>query len=57
MMKKIEEYAKEYAEKNGIDYVFNYQRAAQMMYYTNAQYDITQPLLDGLNERYRATKK
>lgn len=57
MMKNIEEYAKEYASQNGIDYVFNYQRAAQMMYYTNAQYDITQALLDGLNQRYRATKK
>jgi outer membrane protein len=57
MLKNIEEYAKEYAAQNGIDYVVNYQRGAQILYYTNVQYDITQALLDGLNERYRATKK
>jgi outer membrane protein len=57
MMKNIEEYAKEYAQQNGIDYVLSYQRAAQIIFYSNSQYDITQPLLEGLNARYRESKK
>jgi outer membrane protein len=52
MMDRIEEFAKEYAQKNGIDYVLSYQRSAQMIFYSNPAYDITKQLIDGLNARY-----
>jgi outer membrane protein len=56
MMDRIEAYAKEYAQQNGIDYVLSYQRSAQVIFYSNPAYDITQQLLAGLNARYREEK-
>ncbi len=56
MMDRIEAYAKEYAQQNGIDYVLSYQRSAQVIFYSNPAYDITAQLLAGLNARYLEEK-
>jgi outer membrane protein len=57
MMERIENFAKEYAQQNGIDYVLSYQRSAQMIFYSNAAYDITKQLIEGLNAKYREENK
>jgi outer membrane protein len=56
VMARIEAFAKEYAQQNGIDYVLSYQRAAQLIFYANTSYDITPQILSGLNARYREEK-
>jgi outer membrane protein len=57
MMERIENFAKEYAQQNGIDYVLSYQRSAQMIFYSNPAYDITNQLIEGLNAKYREENK
>ncbi len=49
--KKIEDYLKEFNKDKGYSYILAHQ--AGLIYYKNTQYDITGPVLKGLNEAYK----
>jgi outer membrane protein len=51
----VESYLKKYNETKGFAYIFSYQQGA-LMYYKDTAYDITQEMIKGLNEQYKAKK-
>ncbi|MFM7838712.1 MAG: OmpH family outer membrane protein [Chitinophagaceae bacterium] len=53
---KVEDYLKQYNTQKGYAYVFSYQ-PGMLMYYKDTLYDITQEMIEGLNEQYRKVKK
>ena len=52
--KTIEEYLQEYNKDKGYSYILGYQSG--QIYYKDAKFDITAPVLAGLNERYKKKK-
>ncbi len=52
--KKIEEFLKDFNKDKGYSYILAHQ--VGMIYYKDVQYDITGPVLKGLNEAYKKPK-
>ena len=52
--KEIEEYLQEYNKDKGYSYILGYQSG--QIYYKDAKFDITAPVLAGLNQRYKKKK-
>ncbi|MGV3636781.1 MAG: OmpH family outer membrane protein [Flavobacteriales bacterium] len=53
--KELRDYMEEYNKTAGFDYIFSVQNGGQV-WVGNAGLDISDDLINGLNERYRATK-
>ena len=56
MRKQIEDYLAEYNKQKGYAYIFSYEPGF-IMYYKDSLYDITSDLVQGLNNKYKSTKK
>lgn len=52
LQKRMDEYTKKYASENGWDYIFAYQHGASTMFFANPAYNITDAVVQGLNEEY-----
>jgi outer membrane protein len=52
LQKRMDEYTKKYATENGWDYIFAYQHGASTMFFANPTYNITDAVIQGLNEDY-----
>jgi outer membrane protein len=52
LQKRMDEYTKKYATENGWDYIFAYQHGASTMFFANPAYNITDAVIQGLNEEY-----
>jgi len=52
LQKRMDEYTKKYATENGWDYIFAYQHGASTMFFANPAYNITDAVVNGLNEEY-----
>lgn len=53
---KIENYLKEYNKEKGYAFILSYEPGF-MLYYRDSVYDITNDVIQGLNEEYKNTKK
>lgn len=56
LQKNVEDLLSRYAKENGIDYIFSYIPGMQLLY-GNREFDITDVILEKLNEEYRAAKQ
>jgi outer membrane protein len=52
LQKRMDEYTKKYATENGWDYIFAYQHGAVAMLFANPAYNITDAVVQGLNDEY-----
>lgn len=52
LQKRMDEYTKRFAAENGWDYIFAYQHGASNMFFANPAYNITDAVVNGLNEEY-----
>ncbi len=52
LISRVSKAAKDYAEENGFDYVFSY-TLGQSLYYGSPNFDITEELIDIMNEDYK----
>ncbi len=57
LLNNINGFMKKYAEENGYDYILTYSGAGSGTLYGNPALDITEPVIKGLNEEYKAEKK
>lgn len=57
LMKDIREYLGRYGAQHGIDMVLNYMELQQTVLYGNADFDITQSVIEGLNAEYALKKQ
>lgn len=55
LRERINRYIQEYNDKNGYDFILT--KIGDNILYANDTYDITNDILDGLNNRYRKTKQ
>lgn len=53
--KSIEDFLKDYGKAHGYSYIFSYEPA--FMYYKDSVYDITNDIINGLNEDYKRDRK
>jgi outer membrane protein len=56
MRNKIESYLKEYNKEKGYAFILSYEPGF-MLYYRDSVYDITNDVINGLNEQYKKEKK
>ena len=56
MRNKIETYLKEYNKEKGYAFILSYEPGF-MLYYRDSVYDITNDVINGLNEQYKKEKK
>lgn len=56
LQQEIEEYLEDYNKEKGYAYIFSYQ-PGMLLYYRDSTYNITQDVLNGLNQRYASKKK
>ncbi len=53
---KIENYLKEFNKEKGYAFIMSYEPGF-MLYYRDSTYDITNDVINGLNEEYKKVKK
>jgi outer membrane protein len=53
---KIENYLKEYNKEKGYAFILSYEPGF-MLYYRDSVYDITNDVIEGLNEQYKTERK
>ncbi|MDA0881709.1 MAG: OmpH family outer membrane protein [Bacteroidetes bacterium] len=51
---RISDYLKIYGEENGIDMIFNYEPAGQTLLYSLDAFDVTNDVVEALNQKYEA---
>lgn len=51
---RVNAFVKEYALKHGYDMIFQYQKGGQIIY-INEAFDVTEDIINGLNEEYKNT--
>lgn len=52
---QVQAYLTEYAKENGIDMILSYTRGGAV-WYSDAAFDVTEKVLEGLNKKYEASK-
>lgn len=57
LYKKVQDYMKEYAAKNHYKYVLTYSRGDNTVLFADSTLDVTDEVIKGLNEQYKAEKK
>ena len=51
---RISDYLKIYGDENGIDMIFNYEPAGQTLLYSLDAFDVTNDVVEALNQKYEA---
>lgn len=57
LRKRINEFLDEYNKTKGYSYIFSYSAGLNVLFYKDPVYNITNEVVDGLNEAYRKTKE
>jgi outer membrane protein len=57
LRKRINEFLDEYNKTQGYSYIFSYSAGLNVLFYKDPVYNITNEVVDGLNEAYRKTKE
>lgn len=56
LQSRVQKFLETYAASKGIDYVVNYQPSTQFILYGSEAYDITNEVVNGLNQEYQQEK-
>ncbi|HEX5669414.1 MAG TPA: OmpH family outer membrane protein [Chitinophagaceae bacterium] len=57
LRKRINEFLDEYNKTQGYSYIFSYSAGLNVLFYKDPVYNITNEVVDGLNDAYRKTKE
>lgn len=57
LLENISNFMKQYGEENGYDYILTYSSLASGTLYGNPEMDITEQVIEGLNKKYKESKK
>ncbi len=57
LLENISKFMKQYGEENGYDYILTYSSLASGTLYGNPEMDITSQVIEGLNRKYKESKK